>query len=110
MQSERSWKIPSGMLGLTEVEEQCWSLCNSVEQEGVVVLHSQDGSQLASKQCEGPKIRPSDTLKYYFLPSRCSLMSLFFCSRFCALQRSCPKGRIFISDFFREYSEIQGSL
>lgn len=54
------------------------------------------------------KNRLCHTLKYYFLPSRCSLMSLFFCSRFCALPRSCPEGRV--SEVFREYSKIRGVL
>lgn len=47
------------------------------------------------------KNRLCHTLKYYFLPSRCSLMSLFFCSRFCALPRSCPEGRV---------SEVLGNI
>lgn len=44
------------MLGLTVVQQQCWSLCNAVEQEGLVVVDSQDGLQLASKQHQVPKI------------------------------------------------------
>lgn len=112
MQTERksylTWENTFGLLGFVVV-------CNSRTEADVtfrrakeaVMFDSQYGLQLDIKQRWMSKIGLS-YFKIIFLPSRCSLMSLFWYSRLYILPGTCPKVKI--SGLLNEDSEIEDSL